>query len=373
MFNRNSWKNFKAFLFGLGIALLMCEIILRIYNPFPFALQKGKLVIPANQSRIYDNKWISRLDKKIIYSRNSLGFRGPEMPAMDSGWLKLITVGGSTTACTFLSDTRTWPFLLGKKLESMHQKTWLNNAGIDGHSSFGHTLMLRDHVLPLKPDYVLFLMGINDTETNQSVEFDEMTEKNIHTGSVKSFLKSLLNYSELGRTVFSFYQVSIAYKKGLFHQEIEVKKLVDHPLPDAIFITRLGRQSQYLKGYKERTDSIIMMCKNAGVQPIFLTQPSLFGSYTDSITGIDMTNKWMNQKDPENSLLQEKVLELYNDVLRSDSSRIMVIDLARKMPKDSRYYYDFIHFTNEGAEKVAEILAGELEKTILKKLSFRTF
>ena len=74
MFNRNSWKNFKALLFGLGIALLLCEIILRMYNPFPFALQKGKLVIPANQSRIYDNKWISRLDKKIIYSRNSLGF-----------------------------------------------------------------------------------------------------------------------------------------------------------------------------------------------------------------------------------------------------------------------------------------------------------
>jgi hypothetical protein len=211
-------------------------------------------------------------------------------------------------------------------------------------------------------------MGINDTETNQSVEFDEMTEKKIHTGSVKSFLKSLLNYSELGRTVFSFYQVSIAYKKGLFHQEIDVKKLVDHPLPDAIFITRLGRQSQYLKGYKERTDSIITMCKNAGVQPIFLTQPSLFGSFTDSITGIDMTNKWMNKNDTDNSLLQEKILELYNDVLRNDSSRIMVIDLARKMPKNSLYYYDFIHFTNEGAEKVAEILAGELQKTILKNL-----
>ena len=110
------------------------------------------------------------------------------MPAVDSGWLKQIAREGSTTACTFLSDTRTWPFLLGKKLESGHQKTWLNNAGIDGQSSFGHILMLRDHVLPLKPDYVLFLMGINDTETNQSVEFDEMTEK-------KSILVLLILFS----------------------------------------------------------------------------------------------------------------------------------------------------------------------------------
>jgi hypothetical protein len=50
-----------------------------------------------------------------------------------------------------------------------------------------------------------------------------------------------------------------------------------------------------------------------------------------------MTNKWMNNKDDDNTLLQEKILEMYNDVLRNDSSRIMVIDLSRKMPKDSGY------------------------------------
>jgi hypothetical protein len=295
MLNSNRWKNFKAVLFGLAIALLLCEIILRIYNPFPFALQKGKLVIPANQSRVFENKWISKLDKEIVYSRNSLGFRGPEMPDMDSSWLSIVTIGGSTTACTFLSDSCTWPFLLGKKLASRHPGTWLNHAGIDGHSSFGHILMLRDHVLPLKPKYVLFLMGINDTETNQSVEFDEMTEKKIHTRSVKSFLKSLLNYSELGRTAFSFYQVSIAYKKGLFHQDIRLEDLVDNPLPDSVINVRLNRQSEYLNGYKQRTDSIITLCRNAGVIPVFLTQPSLF-EVTGIPDGVDMTDKWINHR-----------------------------------------------------------------------------
>ena len=108
------------------------------------------------------------------------------------------------------------------------------------------------------------------------------------------------------------------------------------------------------------------LCRSAGVQPVFLTQPSLFGAFKDSVTGIDMTNKWMNNHDADNCLLQEKILEMYNDVLRNDSSRITVIDLSRKMPKDSRYYYDFIHFTNEGAEKVAEILATELQEKMLK-------
>ena len=364
MFNRNTWKNIKAFLFGIFIALLLCEIILRIYNPFPFALQKGKLVIPANQSRIYQNKWISKLDNKIFFSRNSLGFRGPEKPIPDSGWITILTIGGSTTACTFLSDSCTWPFRLSQKLQAIHKNTWLNNAGIDGHSSFGHILLLRDHVISLKPQYAIFLMGINDTETDESDEFDQMTEKKISTRSLKSFIKSLLNFSELGRTAFTFYHVSLAYKKGLYHKEIRLNDLMENQLPDSVISGRLNKQVAFLKGYKQRTDSIISMCLSAGIQPIFMTQPSLFGDYKDPVTGVNMKNKWINQKDADNSLLQEKILEKYNDVLRADSSRIKVIDLAALMPKNSLYYYDFIHFTNQGAEKVAEILANELQATI---------
>lgn len=30
------------------------------------------------------------------------------------------------------------------------------------------------------------------------------------------------------------------------------------------------------------------------------------------------------------------------------------------MPEDSRYYYDYLHFTNAGAEQVADLLAVEL-------------
>ena len=30
------------------------------------------------------------------------------------------------------------------------------------------------------------------------------------------------------------------------------------------------------------------------------------------------------------------------------------------MPKDSRYFYDVCHYTNEGSKKVAEILADEI-------------
>src|SRR5258706_10704896 len=114
---KNSWKNIKATCFGLIAGLVICEIILRIYNPFPFALKKGKLILPANQTKVFTNSWIKKLDNKIYYSRNSLGFRGPELPDSITKLTSIITVGGSTTECKFLSDSNTWSYQLFDSLK----------------------------------------------------------------------------------------------------------------------------------------------------------------------------------------------------------------------------------------------------------------
>ena len=44
-----------------------------------------------------------------------------------------------------------------------------------------------------------------------------------------------------------------------------------------------------------------------------------------------------------------------------------MIDLAREMPKDSRYYYDLMHYTNAGAERVADIVAAQLTPFLAAK------
>ena len=58
-----------------------------------------------------------------------------------------------------------------------------------------------------------------------------------------------------------------------------------------------------------------------------------------------------------------EVLELYNDVVRQRGREagVLVIDLAREMPKNSTYYYDLMHYTNAGAALVADIVAAQLD------------
>lgn len=355
------FKKFFSILVGLLVGLIICEIILHFYNPFPFAISKGKLVLPANQKAVFKNTWIKKLDSTIYYSRNSLGFRGPEPADSVNKLLSIITVGGSTTECRFVSDSLTWPYQLSQHLKDSFPGLWLNNAGIDGHSTFGHLLLLKEYIARLKPKYITLLIGINDVETDKPQQFELMNEKRINFLSVKSFFKSVANKTELGSTLFQLYAIKGAYKKGLIHKEVDFAALKDSILPAPYIAAALARQTRYLQQYRQRIIEMLAICKANNVKPVLITQPSMFGSNTDSATMTNMGNKLLEDRQTATTAGEmQQVLQLYNDVVRAFSSEVKVIDLDALMPKNSNYYYDFIHYNNAGCSKIAALLSAEL-------------
>ena len=101
---------------------------------------------------------------------------------------------------------------------------------------------------------------------------------------------------------------------------------------------------------------------NNGIKPVFITQPALYGNVVDSTTKIFLGNLRLDGYDCATNW---QVLEMYNDEIRKlRFEGIKVIDLAAAMPKDSKYYYDFMHYTNAGAEKVASIISDSLRVII---------
>lgn len=358
-------KNLKALVFGCFVALLLCELVLRIYNPFTNFTKQGKLILPANQQVVFQNKWIAQLDPQIHYSRNALGFRGPMPPDSIHQLNSVICIGGSTTECRFLSDEQTWPALLQLQLKDSIPRLWVNNAGIDGHSTFGHLLLLKEYILKLKPRYVLLLTGVNDIETEKPETYDEMNENSISFRSLKSFFKSVLNKTEIGATIFQVYAIKLAYKKGLIHRELDFKTLPDTVLDTKFMEQKIKAQQPFVKGYTERLQQIINLCLQNEVQPVLLTQPTLFGAYTDPATGVVMNDKYLPGAEPvTNNALQQQVLTLYNNAALSFRPRVTVINLDSLMPKSTAYYYDFIHFNKSGSEKVAALLAAELKRQV---------
>jgi len=353
-------KRVLYYVYLFFITLLILEILLRIYNPFHLRLKGDKIVLPVNIKMTIRNRINPKLDPLIINTRNSLGLRGPELPQTKDSLLKIITIGGSTTECHFLNDEKTWPFLLGRKLADSFPHSWLNNAGLDGHSTYGHIVLLNGHIKQLHPSVILFMTGINDIETADPTFHDKMNTR----GAVPDWRHYLFENSEVLNLVLNLVR---GWRAQKFNNTTNNMLVLDSTrrleIPDSVYNKRLADQQPFLDAYRRRLTQLADTCEAWHIRPVFITQACQFGPGKDSLTGTDLELFPADPKDPSlNGRLLWAMLEKYNDVTRefAGSRHFPLIDLARAMPKNSLYFYDNCHLTNPGAEKVASIVANGL-------------
>jgi lysophospholipase L1-like esterase len=348
---------------GIVVALLLLEVLLRLYNPFQARIKGNRIVLETNKTYHIKNDIIRSLDPEVTVTRNALGFRGANPPADFRDQLTIVTIGGSTTQCFFLNEDQTWTARLGQRLEKSFRPVWINNAGLDGHSTHGHLVLLEDYIVPLRPKVALFLVGVNDIASASLSDFDaENIRSGIRFGSFKAFVKSASAYSEVAALGLNLYRSLTAYRAGLTHHQVDLQKQGYLDVSEASekeYIATYG--GQYLKDYEARLRRIIDLCRRAGIEPVFVTQPMLTGFGTDDVTGVDLARVKANGPYQTGKMYWD-LLEVYNDSTRhvGREEGILVIDLARQLPKTSRYFYDFIHYTPQGAQAIADILYQSL-------------
>lgn len=361
-------RKFLYFLYLFLVVFVLLEIVLRIYNPLHFRIRGNQILLPISQKLTIKNEINPKIDSVIINTRNGLGFRGPEKPENWDSSLTIVTVGGSTTECHFLSDNKTWSFQLEQQLKPSFKNLWLNNAGFDGHSSFGHQVLLNDYLVKLKPKIILFYIGINDVENDQPTFHDELNRR----GGYSDLKHYIFNNSEVLNIGLNLARGWRAQKmNNTTHAMIDLQKGSVKVMTDQQIAARKEQQNKFLPNYSKRLGQLIDTCKRYGITPVFMTQALLFGKAIDPLTGVNLET--FNTGQGMNGGCMYEVLELYNDVMRNTCAQknVPVIDLARLMPKNSAYFYDNVHFTNAGAGKVAEIIAPELKGVISR--NFHSF
>lgn len=336
------FKKLITILIGLVIAFGLCELILRIYNPFNSRIRGNEIILKSNyRKKVEIVPPVKGLEKSILYSTNSLGFRGPELPENKKGLIKLITVGGSTTECSLLSDDSTWSSRLYIKLNTSNPNIWLNNAGIDGCSSYGHLILMRDYIVKLKPEYVIFLVGINDlAKSSFSNEDGFLIERK------EAWWRKLIKKSELITTVSNVYEAFKSHKTSVAHGRNPYDfKTNPFNLLDSTGKAEVEQNLKiWLPEYISRIRQLAEVCQTNGIRPIFVTQPKF--------------------DDP--STFSWKMMEAYNKAMSEYciSAGIPCIDLASRLPKNETLFYDQIHYTNAGADAIAEILYTEIKHII---------
>jgi lysophospholipase L1-like esterase len=358
------------------LGLMLVEIGLRIYNPFPFRVRGGRIVLPVHRRYTFHNNGAAKLEPVTHHTKNSLGFRGPDPPSDFARRLTLITIGGSTTECLFLSDGKTWTDVLARALARDRADVWVNNAGLDGHSTYGHLVLLRDFIVRIRPKVAVFLIGVNDVGLAGVNDYDASLAPSwvpwrerwnpyeaalgIHRTPWRAEWVFLTTHVELAGVIENFRRVARAREAGFTHQEINLTALATLA-PDAAYAeATLARLAEPLRAYEGRVAAIVELCRASGIEPVLITQPALFGDAVDPVTGVNLAT--VQVRTGMNGSLSWRVQEHYNDVTRrvAREQQVLLVDAAGEMPKDSRLFYDFIHLTNDGAARLGDLVAARV-------------
>jgi len=371
---KNFGKNISLILVSLVFALSICEITLRFYNPLGFRIKGDNIILPVNKTEILHHDRPTKIDAVVVHHNNSLGFKGPQPPQDFADWLTVVAVGGSTTECLEIAADKTWPHVLGVKLQHNFNKLWLNNAGFCGHSTYGHYILVQNFIAKLKPKVAVFLVGINEVGVSNPREFDTRMSTSLNFRSLDQFLSTLAYRSEVasaGLNIFRYlFPKSVQAVGQRDMGELDLTKLPTLELTTAEKAAILKTHADnYVPAFEVRLRRLLKVTQDNGMVPVLLTQPVVYGPGLDALTGVDLGKIVVTNG--MNGEVGWQVLELYNDVTRRVGARmgVLVIDEARQMPKDSRYYYDLMHLSNAGAEKFADIAARGLSPYLAGKFS----
>lgn len=353
-------KKLSYTLFLVFATLVLSELLLRIYNPFHFRVKGNTIQLPVNQKYKIKTAGGDGLDSLIVHTKNQSGFRGPDMGKDFADRYSIFVVGGSATECLLLRDGEDWPNRLYKKLQPTFPSLWMNNAGIDGASSYGHIFLLQQHLLRFKPKMIIFMLGINDINRVDINGFDNLV-------SIKRapFFVRVAEYSELWSTVLNLYRLKNAKEKSLTHNSISAiidgkTAMRDADMHQLKFKLQTA-DVQLMAAYKKRLLLLIELCRKNQINPVFITQPCIAGNAVDSITGKNLSDIQVTATMKGNQFWE--LLQAYNRVTieTAHEQLCFVIDVAATFPKRREMYYDLMHFRKEGAKAFADTVYTYLQ------------
>ncbi|MFA5110933.1 MAG: hypothetical protein WC443_05985, partial [Desulfobaccales bacterium] len=180
--------------------------------------------------------------------------------------------------------------------------------------------------------------------------------------------RALLYHSEVYALEQNLYHYFMAQSRGLRHTEIDLRKVETlEQVPEAAARTIQDYRTNSLPFFAQRVERLVKICRDHGIEPVLITQPTLYGPGVDPVTGVNLAT--LKVQDHFNGLMMFNFIELYNDVTRQVAQKngVLLIDLAQELSRNSAYYYDYLHFTEPGAAQVAAIVGRRLAPFLAKQ------
>lgn len=380
-------KRMKYFFF-LGLSVWMLgEILTRLFVPMsPFESHRDRASdhpyirtdwVPNFHIR-YDIEGIGGQKGGMDFDINAFGFRAKSMRTAQKPphTLRLFFLGESTTECIYMSEEKTFPFLVEKKLAQTFpgQNFEAVNQGISGYQTADSLAVLVYKVLYYQPDVIFLMHAVNDLRYGTLPIYNPVHRtgfrKNLYAPdyqeSFRETLSRLLKHSYFltllkWRILNRFFPPHAEKFRNKMEEYNEFRRLrKTKPFNDPA-------ESRSLDEFVKNMEDILRIAKGRHIRLILMTEPSL---YQENMSKEMDDHLWMGlvrqslNINLSNGFLRRE-MNRFNDAVRqlSRTHDVELIDLEKQIPKTLDYFYDDVHYTPEGSAKVAEVIASFLIQT----------
>lgn len=367
---RHLTGNLTLSILGLGLGLVFTELGLNLIAPEPasYTIHRVNLRLENHP----DPTIFPGVSGVSVFTTDHSSLRGD--PYVESNY-NILAIGGSTTEELYLDDFETWAHLVQVSLgtTASKQQVWVGNAGVSGHTSANHSYVLRYLASQYRLDTIIMLLGANDLSAyllNSDKSIPDPDNQANHTYLMDNTFRTVpktdsfqfedLQLVELSKYLFGYLlpdhnpRVAVQDTSGRWiaqwrewlHQE---QTMI--PMPDL---------EDGLDQYGRNLKIIIRDARAQNVRLVFVTQPVIWSENLppeiDARLWMFYAGKGAGRFDPADL---RTAMDAFNARLLEvcEAERIECIDIATSMSGNPDYFFDDMHFTEQGAAEVASLIA----------------
>jgi lysophospholipase L1-like esterase len=276
--------------------------------------------------------------------------------------LSIVFLGGSTTECMYVAPDNRFPHLAARKLEqALGLKVNGINAALSGNNSMHSLLLLLGKVVPLRPDFVVLMHGINDIGALTTERTYWST-----SGSLRLFEEERISVGDAGkvlvRSVIPYTTEQLQRGTKALRELFRVRRAqAQTPKP----AEAPDRRAEMGRDFESSLRSFVRVATAWGITPVLMTQV-----YVEPTSATERSGAFVNREQLAGAGLRPDehptLLDYFNAITRevARSEATPLIDLARARSWRFGDVYDAVHFTDEGSKQVAEIVAAALKEQI---------
>jgi lysophospholipase L1-like esterase len=279
-------------------------------------------------------------------SINSLGFRGPEIPAAKEGAYRIVALGESTTfGMTIQAEDKPWPEVLEQIIRQRlktRRAVQVINAGVPAYTISDNLYRLPREILPLQPDMIISYHGANGFSLIDSAVLPPL-------GPAPPVYRE--------RPVKLAADAEHRLRMLLFQHRARGRNV-----PAAALATR-PLETRYAAAYRQliqcaRTNSIRLALANFSMAVNEASDPRVVDFYRGGGTRAAYA---LMRANAVHSLIVRQ--------LAAENPEVCFIDTHPHLDGEHEKFIDVIHFTGEGERQLAENIFAGISNILRQELT----